>query len=162
VVGQTDRRAPTTTRRRRLAWLAAGVALLLSACHGGAGSPTELTSSSPSLPTTAGASGCGAAASPGSITTSLSVGGHDRLVIVHVPTGYPASSPTPLVLNMHGSGVTASDQEAFSGMDATADADRFIVAYPQGLIPDGSGYDWTCPASPWSGAGPSRADPPMT
>jgi polyhydroxybutyrate depolymerase len=30
-------------------------------------------------------------------------------------------------------------------MDATANADDFIVAYPQGLIPDGSGFDWNVP-----------------
>jgi len=37
------------------------------------------------------------------------------------------------------------DQEKFTGMDATANADDFIVAYPQGLIPDGSGFDWNVP-----------------
>ena len=52
---------------------------------------------------------------------------------------------------MHGSGATAADQETFSGMDATADQNAFIVAYPQGLIPDGSGFDWNVPGVPLVG-----------
>lgn len=52
---------------------------------------------------------------------------------------------------MHGSGATASDQELFTGMDATADTDRFIVVYPQAVIPDGSGYDWNVPGEPLVG-----------
>ena len=54
---------------------------------------------------------------------------------------------------MHGSGSTAADQEAFTGMDATADSDGFIVAYPQGLIPEGSGFDWNVPGEPLVGGG---------
>jgi len=49
------------------------------------------------------------------------------------------------VLNMHGSGSTAETQEKFTGMDATADSAGFIVAYPQALIPDGTGFDWNIP-----------------
>ena len=36
-------------------------------------------------------------------------------------------------------------------MDATADADGFIVAYPQALIPDGTGFDWNVPGEPLVG-----------
>jgi polyhydroxybutyrate depolymerase len=56
-----------------------------------------------------------------------------------------------LVLNMHGSGSTALEQEGFSGMNSTADTDGFIVAYPQGLIPDGTGFDWNVPGEPLIG-----------
>ncbi len=76
---------------------------------------------------------------------TLSVAGRDRTVIVHVPTGYSGSTEVPLVLNMHGSDTTAADQEVFTAMDATADSNGFVVAYPQGLIPDGSGFDWNVP-----------------
>jgi len=76
------------------------------------------------------------------------IGGRSRVVIVHVPSGYSPSVKVPLVLNMHGSGSTAQGQEAFSGMDVTADADDFIVAYPQALIPDGTGFDWNVPGVP--------------
>jgi polyhydroxybutyrate depolymerase len=52
---------------------------------------------------------------------------------------------------MHGSGSTASQQEAFTGMDATADADNFIVVYPQAAIAEGAGYDWNVPGQPLVG-----------
>ena len=87
----------------------------------------------------------------------MTVAGRARTVIVHVPTGYSGSTKVPLVLNMHGSGTTAADQEAFTGMDATADSDGFIVAYPQGLIPEGTGYDWNVPGVPLVGG---KAVPP--
>ena len=64
--------------------------------------------------------------------------------------------PVALVLNMHGSGSTARAQEAFSGMDATADQDGFIVAYPQGLLRATSGFDWNVPGVPLVGG----ASPP--
>jgi polyhydroxybutyrate depolymerase len=89
-----------------------------------------------------------------------SVAGHTRTVIVHVPSDYSGTSEVPLVLNMHGSGSTAAQQEALTGMDATSDADGFIVAYPQGLIPAGSGYDWNVPGEPLLGGAPVPADAP--
>jgi polyhydroxybutyrate depolymerase len=84
-------------------------------------------------------------------TLTRTIDGHVRTVIVHLPTGYVATAKTPLVLNLHGSGSTASQQEAVSGMDATADADGFIVAYPQALIPSGAGFDWNVPGEPLLG-----------
>jgi polyhydroxybutyrate depolymerase len=95
--------------------------------------------------------GCGVAVTPGSTTTSLQIGGHTRTVIVHIPTGYTAKTKVPLVLNMHGSGSTAAEQELFSGMDAEADAAGFIVAYPQGLIRTATGFDWNVPGVPLRG-----------
>jgi polyhydroxybutyrate depolymerase len=85
---------------------------------------------------------------------NLEVGGHRRTVIVHVPTGYNGSEQVPLLLSMHGSGSTASDHELFTGTDATSDADGFIVAYPQGSIPEGSGFDWNVPGVPLVGGKP--------
>jgi len=95
------------------------------------------------------ATGCGQHAVGGTLTTT--VAGDRRTVIVHLPSGYTGSTKLALVLNMHGSGSTAAEQELFTGMDATADTDKFIVAYPQGLISDGSGYDWNVPGEPLIG-----------
>ncbi|MGH2999406.1 MAG: alpha/beta hydrolase family esterase [Gaiellaceae bacterium] len=95
------------------------------------------------------ASGCGSTAT--SRVLSLTVDGHARLVIVHVPVGYTGNARVPLVLNLHGSGSTAKQQEKFSAMDAAADAHHFLVAYPQGLIPEGSGFDWNVPGAPLVG-----------
>jgi polyhydroxybutyrate depolymerase len=90
----------------------------------------------------------------------LSIGGNSRTVIVHVPKGYTGNDRVALVLNMHGTGSTAAEQEGFSGMDATSDADGFVVAYPQALIPDGSGFDWNVPGQPLFGGRPVPANAP--
>ena len=89
-------------------------------------------------------SGC-TSTSPSSTTLSLEVNGFSRTVIVHVPKGSTGATPLAVVLNLHGSGSTAATQQKFTKMDAAANEDGFIVAYPQGLIPDGSGYDWNIP-----------------
>jgi polyhydroxybutyrate depolymerase len=68
-----------------------------------------------------------------------------------VPTGYTPPTPVPLVVNMHGSGSTALEQMGFTGMNTTADADSFIVVYPQADIADGTGYDWNVPNVPLIG-----------
>jgi polyhydroxybutyrate depolymerase len=88
---------------------------------------------------------------PSSSTLDIEVAGRARTVIVHVPTGYTGSTKEPLVLNMHGSGSTALEQEGLTAMDATADRGSFIVAYPQGLISEGTGFDWNVPAEPLVG-----------
>ncbi len=103
------------------------------------------------------ASGCGHASTTGSGTLSATVRGKARTAIVHVPRGYTGSKRLALVLNMHGSGATAVEQEELSGMDATSDQKGFVVAYPQGLIPDGTGYDWNVPGVPLFGGKPVPA-----
>jgi polyhydroxybutyrate depolymerase len=100
---------------------------------------------------TAAASGCGHSAASGSTTLQLAIGGHSRTVIVHIASHYKDTQATALILNLHGSGSDARQQELFSGMDATADADTFIVAYPQGLIASGTGFDWNIPGVPLFG-----------
>jgi polyhydroxybutyrate depolymerase len=95
------------------------------------------------------ATGC---SSPGSSATlSLKVNGFTRTVIVHLPKGSSDTTPLALVLNMHGSGSTAYDQMLFTGMNQTSNLDDFIVAYPQGLITDGTGFDWNVPGVPLIG-----------
>lgn len=127
------------------------VTLLLGVCIGATTLSAEASAgASDAKQQSNPATGCGLTA-PGSTTLTPSVGGHLRTVIVHIPTGYSGSVKVPLVLNMHGSGSTALEQEEFSGMDATADTDGFIVAYPQGLIPDGTGFDWNVPGEPLIG-----------
>lgn len=98
-----------------------------------------------------GGSGCGQHPAVGSALYDVRSGGHTREVIVHVPADYTGSLRVPVVLDLHGSESTAQAQEVFSGMDATSDAGGFIVAYPQALIPAGSGYDWNIPGVPLVG-----------
>jgi polyhydroxybutyrate depolymerase len=64
---------------------------------------------------------------------------YDRLILrnyprwfkVHVPSGYQPGQPMPMVLNLHGLGGNLDQQEALSGLSATADAAGFVVVYPQ-------------------------------
>jgi polyhydroxybutyrate depolymerase len=125
------------TRKYRFRSMGASVAVVLSLLV-----PLRfaVTSAGASL----SASDCGST-SPGSTTLSLSVQGFERTVIVHVPKNFTNLSPTALVLNLHGSGSTALEQEKFTGMNRFSNEDGFIVAYPQALIPDGSGFDWNVP-----------------
>lgn len=88
---------------------------------------------------------------------SLAFAGRARTVIVHVPPGDAARRRLPLVLDLHGSGSTAAQQERFGGMDAAADAHDFLVAYPQALIPDGRGFDLNVPGVPLVGGRPVPA-----
>lgn len=130
--------------RKSLRWLGVLVAAALVSL------PLIGLSSAESVASAATTSrGC---ASPGSSATlSVAVKGRARTVIVHVPRGSSDSTPLALILNLHGSGANALDQELFSGMDETSNANDFIVAYPQGLIADGSGYDWNVPNEPLIG-----------
>jgi polyhydroxybutyrate depolymerase len=162
----------------------AATALVAAACGGSGASapsttppssaPTPTTAAVTSTPTTAAVTstssggsvapapspGCGTAATAGTSTLDQNQGGRQRTAVVHLPTGYRPSSPIPLVLNMHGSQSTALQQEVVSGMDATADQDTFIVVYPQGGIPSGSGFEWNVPGEPLLGGGAVPAGAP--
>jgi polyhydroxybutyrate depolymerase len=88
------------------------------------------------------------------------VDGRSRTAIVHVPSGYQPANPVALVVNMHGSQSTAQEQVAFTGMDTTADADTFIVVYPQAAIASGTGYEWNVPGQALFGGAPVPSTAP--
>ena len=58
-----------------------------------------------------------------------------REYILHEPASYDASTSTPLLINFHGFGGCASDYEEYVGdfysLNSVADANNFLVAYPQ-------------------------------
>jgi poly(3-hydroxybutyrate) depolymerase len=71
--------------------------------------------------------------SPGTTTgITIQSGGLMRTYNVRFPPGYDGTVAVPLVLDLHGSGVNGQLQEALSGFKALADANGFIVAYPDG------------------------------
>jgi polyhydroxybutyrate depolymerase len=147
-----DRRevGPRRARKFVLGLLAPLVLITVMASGSlGAAAATVTPATSDNPPTTS--AGCGSGGSTAGGTLNLTVDGRSRVVIVHLPVGYHPSGSVALVLNMHGSGSTAAEQEAFTGMDATADANDFIVAYPQALIPDRTGFDWNVPGQPLVG-----------
>ena len=144
--------------RPRLGFAAGIVAMLLvTGCSSGGSSSSGSSTTASSGVSTASSSGtsrsagCSRAASSGSVMLTVLQGSRRRATIVHVPTGYHVGTPVALVLNLHGSGSSAAGQEAFTGMDATADRDGFIVVYPQGAIRTSTGYDWNVPGVPLLG-----------
>jgi polyhydroxybutyrate depolymerase len=167
----------------RLVLSVAIVGLLLAACGsstsgttstsgGPTSSPTVPSSTSTAPPTThpatttvpsadrTASAGCGSAARAGSTTIHPGIAGHQRVAIVHVPSGYRDTTAAALVLDLHGSRSTARQQEVFSRMDTTADAHTFIVVYPQGGIPAASGFEWNVPGQPLLGGGAVPAGAP--
>lgn len=74
-----------------------------------------------------------AALAPGDYTRTLSVDGHEREFLLHVPPGYDGTTRVPLVLDFHGWSSAAIQQRALSGMVTVSDEEGFILAHPQGL-----------------------------
>ena len=68
-------------------------------------------------------------------TTTLfaNYGGLQRRFIVHLPTGYTSGQHPPMVINMHGYGSNDGQQELYTQMDVVADANHFVVVYPNGV-----------------------------
>ena len=55
-------------------------------------------------------------------------------VTVHVPAGYDPGVPAPLVVLLHGYGVTGAQQEQYFKFTPLSDQYGFILTYPDGMI----------------------------
>jgi polyhydroxybutyrate depolymerase len=79
--------------------------------------------------------GAGAAAvrlGPGDHERNLTVDDRERSYIIHVPPGYDADAPTPVVLVFHGAGMNARLMILFCDMHKKSDEAGFIAVYPNG------------------------------
>ena len=56
----------------------------------------------------------------------------DREYVLYVPLSYDRTTPTPLVISMHGAGSYPAQQMHMSRWNRSADEHRFIVVYPSG------------------------------
>jgi polyhydroxybutyrate depolymerase len=65
-------------------------------------------------------------------TGSLVSGGETREYLLHVPKGYDATTPTALVISLHGGALWPAAQRDLSRWNALADEEGFIVVYPAG------------------------------
>jgi polyhydroxybutyrate depolymerase len=87
----------------------------------------------------------------GDSTMTVSSGGEQRTVHLHVPASYASDTPTMLVLAFHGWTENGTQFEDISQLSPVADAHGFIVAYP-----DGDAGSWNagtcCPNPPGSHA----------
>jgi len=60
--------------------------------------------------------------------------GIDRDFMLYIPSGYdPSADQFPIVFNFHGFTSNAAQQKQYSRMDAIAEANNFIVCYPEGI-----------------------------
>jgi polyhydroxybutyrate depolymerase len=124
----------------RWAWYAAAIILLIS----------PAVSCSTDSVTGVGESGNW---QPGTASHAIVMGGLNRTFLVHVPTHLPRGPgstpvPYPLVLVLHGSSGDGAAVEEASGMDSLANANGFLVAYPDGSPGDFDLYptDWNAGA----------------
>jgi polyhydroxybutyrate depolymerase len=71
--------------------------------------------------------------------------GINREYVLYIPNSYDGTSSVPLMLNFHGFGGSASDYMQEADMRSLAEADTFILIYPQGSCLDGSSHWNPCP-----------------
>ncbi len=67
------------------------------------------------------------------------VAGALRTYLLHIPAHYDMIRRAPLVIVLHGHGESAENFEKYTGMSNKADAEGFIVVYPQA---QGDPSDW--------------------
>jgi polyhydroxybutyrate depolymerase len=66
------------------------------------------------------------------LTRSLTIGRSKRTYHVHVPKDHNPTTPTPLVLALHGATMNGPMMAWFSGLNQKADDAGFFVVYPNG------------------------------
>ena len=71
--------------------------------------------------------------------------GMNREYIIYVPNSYDGTSAVPLLLNFHGFGGSASQFINDADMRAEAEANSFILVYPQGSCLNGASHWNPCP-----------------
>ncbi len=71
--------------------------------------------------------------------------GINREYVLYIPNSYDGTSAVPLMFNFHGFGGSASDYMQEADMRSLAEADTFILVYPQGGCLDGSPHWNACP-----------------
>jgi polyhydroxybutyrate depolymerase len=69
---------------------------------------------------------------PGDTTRVLIYAGIERKYVLHIPVGYTATRPTPLVLAFHGIGLDSEEMIRISRLSEQADKSGFVVVYPNG------------------------------
>jgi polyhydroxybutyrate depolymerase len=76
---------------------------------------------------------------PGPAPRMITVGGLERKYVVHLPPGYDATEPAPLVFNLHGFGGDIEGQDSSTDLPALAGERGYIVVTRQGApleLPD--------------------------
>jgi|GEM_PF-976230 len=80
-------------------------------------------------------------------TRNVSVNGVARSYLLYVPPSYSPATPAPVVMNLHGWAGTSQSYMNYGDLRPQANADGFLLAYPQALVgPSG--------VTEWDSAGP--------
>ncbi len=110
----------------RPAWfgLLACALIMLACSRAGAGASPSTTSSGTPQP---------GGALTGDSTGSLVVGGVTRTYFLHVPPSYTGQNAVPLVVALHGRDGTGQGMVKLTHFSTVADANGFIVVYPDGI-----------------------------
>jgi polyhydroxybutyrate depolymerase len=99
------------------------------------------------------AAGC--ATAPGWQVVTVHSGGLDREVPLYIPASAAGQSDLALVFDLHGSGGNGRQQALHSGLTAQADRHGFLLANPNGGIPDPDSptdkFYWHVPGVPLIG-----------
>ncbi|MDG1966282.1 MAG: PHB depolymerase family esterase [Flavobacteriaceae bacterium] len=81
--------------------------------------------------------------------------GFNREFVLYIPNSYSSKSSAPLMINFHGFGGIASNYMQEADMRSLAEANTFILIYPQGSCLDGLSHWNPCP---FGGDNKSNAD----
>jgi polyhydroxybutyrate depolymerase len=65
-----------------------------------------------------------------------------RPYTLHVPAGYDASQPAPLLVMFHGYGASGALEEAYFGLTSSSDAHTFLYAYSDGTVDPSGNRFW--------------------
>jgi len=76
---------------------------------------------------------------PGGYERTLTVKEQTRSYLLYVPSGLDTSQPVPVVFGFHGYGGTGPGFQHVTGLSVIADANGFLVVYPEG---EGSDHSW--------------------
>src|SRR5205814_386932 len=90
----------------------------------------------------------------GDLDWQIGVAGTQRDAHVHLPRGYDATKPLPVVLNFHGLGSNAAQQILLTGMNVKSDAAGFLAVHGEGAP-----QSWTADTVVPYGGNPSTGQP---
>jgi polyhydroxybutyrate depolymerase len=119
------------------ALLVASIALLTftEACGGASSDNTsKQTQTFVATSPTPVAAGCPTAPAhaAGDFAQSITSGSSSRTYILHIPTGYDGTRPTPVVLELHGYALSGKQMATYTKFNALAEQQGFIVVTPDG------------------------------
>ncbi|MGI5525522.1 alpha/beta hydrolase family esterase [Micromonospora sp. CA-259024] len=98
--------------------------VMVAAC-GERGQPSPTPPATPSAPAERPA--------PGDHLLTMKHNGLDRTYLLHAPPGYDPSRPSALVIALHFYPGAGPSMRELAGLDARADKDNALVAYPDGV-----------------------------